>query len=235
MDLNTKAIVYGVLSTLGILLLFVSVLTFFQGYHFAIYEFNRLWLWLVPLAIGFGAQIGLFISIKCDPSLKAGVRTSGTVSGGSMLVCCTHYILSVIPFLGLVGLSEFLMTYQKAFFSIGILSSIVGISLMLNHKKQMSQPVFLSKPHANASSNESITLNKKTLVYAGAILILFLLLGSAFSGFLMNRTDSSSVNSKVSSSDIPKKCVLPEGKGLEEWKEHLGHHADLQECFKYFK
>ena len=57
-----------------------------------------------------------------------------------MIACCSHYLLSIIPLIGITGLSaftSFLMTYQKAFFSIGIVSSIIGITLMLNHKRKM--------------------------------------------------------------------------------------------------
>src|SRR3989344_7487090 len=122
-----KSIVYGILSGLGILLFFLAILTTFKGYGIAVYEFKRLWYWLVPLAIGFGTQIGLYLSIKHDAVINSGVKASSTLSGGSMLVCCSHYLLSIIPIIGVTALTEFLMSYQKAFFSIGIVSSIAGI------------------------------------------------------------------------------------------------------------
>ena len=46
-------------------------------------------------------------------------------------------VLSIIPIIGVTGLTEFLMAYQKGFFAIGITSSIAGILLMLNHKRKM--------------------------------------------------------------------------------------------------
>ncbi len=140
MEINIRTSIYGILAGLGILAFYISILTIFQSYGFAIYEFKRLWAWLIPLAMGFGIQIGLYTSIIHDSTLNHGVATSGTISGGSMVVCCSHYFLSILPFIGIAGLSaftSFLMTYQKAFFSIGIVSSIVGITLMLNHKRKM--------------------------------------------------------------------------------------------------
>ena len=140
MEINGKAPAYGILSGLGILIFYLSILTVFQSYGFAIYEFKRLWVWLVPLAIGFGTQVGLYSSIKYDSTIKTGVSTSGTISGGSMLACCSHYLLTMIPIIGITGLSTltlFLMTYQKAFFSIGIASSAMGIALMIHHKIKM--------------------------------------------------------------------------------------------------
>ena len=140
MEINGRAFVYGLLAGAGILLFYISVLTIFQSYGFALYEFKKLWFWLIPLAVGFGAQIGLYTSIKHDATLRAGAATSGTISGGSVIACCSHYLLNIIPLIGLTGLTtftSFLMTYQKAFFSIGILSSIAGVMLMLNHKRKM--------------------------------------------------------------------------------------------------
>ena len=141
MRINVKSLVYGILAGLGILVFYISVLTIFQSYGFALYEFKRLWIWLVPLSIGFGTQIGLYVSMKHDASVNNGMAASGTISGGSMVACCSHYLLSVIPIIGITGLTaftSFLMNYQKAFFSIGIVSSIVGISLMINHKRNIN-------------------------------------------------------------------------------------------------
>lgn len=140
MEINGKAILVGILSGIGILALFMTVLTIFQSYGFALYEFKRLWLWLVLLAIGFGTQIGLYVSLCCSSVIKPGIITSGTISGGSMLLCCTHYLLNILPFIGLTGasaFSSFLMEYQKAFFSIGILSSLIGIGMLLYYKYKL--------------------------------------------------------------------------------------------------
>ena len=139
-NINYKAIVCGLLAGIGILAFYLIVLTIFESRGFALYELKRLWPWLVPLAVGFGTQIGLYTSIKYDATIKAGAATSGTISGGSMVACCSHYLLNIIPIIGITGLSvftSFLMTYQKAFFSIGIASSIMGIAFMLNHKRKM--------------------------------------------------------------------------------------------------
>lgn len=140
MNTAQKSWLAGIAAGVGILLVYLSVLTVFQSYGFALYEFRRLWLWLVPLAAGFGTQIGLYVLIRHDLTTRAGAATSGTISGGSMLACCSHYLLNALPFVGVAGtsaLASFLMAYQKAFFSIGIAASALGIVLMLNHKRKM--------------------------------------------------------------------------------------------------
>lgn len=132
-----KPSLYGIFAGAGILAFFLLILTMFQSYGFALYEFKRLWFWLVPLSIGFGTQIGLYSSIKHSAIANAQIAGTGGVSGGSMLACCSHYLLNIIPIIGISGLTSFLMAYQKWFFGIGIASSAFGISLMIRHKNKM--------------------------------------------------------------------------------------------------
>ncbi len=138
---KNKAVFYGLLSGIGILSFFIIILTIFVNFSFAISEFKRLWIFILPLSAGFGTQIGLYTSIKHSAIVNAGAATSGTVSGGSMVVCCSHFLFNVIPIIGLSGLAGFLMTYQKLFFSIGIASSALGIGFIIHHKKKMNSRI----------------------------------------------------------------------------------------------
>ena len=137
MEVNNKALTYGIPAGLGILLFYISVLTIFQSYGFALYEFKRLWYWLIPLAIGFGTQIGLYVSIRHTAALTGTVAGTGGVSAGSMVACCSHFILNLVPIVGLSGIAIFLAAYQKEFLGVGILSNIIGISIMVKHKRKM--------------------------------------------------------------------------------------------------
>ena len=136
---KNNSVFYGVIAGTLLLLFYLAVLSFFQGFEFSISNFRELWYFIVPLATGFGIQIGLFVSIKHNAVLNAEVTTSGGVSGGSMVVCCTHFLLNAIPILGLSGLATFLMAYQKWFFTIGIISNVIGIGILINHKKKMKR------------------------------------------------------------------------------------------------
>jgi Cu+-exporting ATPase len=136
---KNNSVFYGVVAGTLVLLFYLVVLSFFQGFEFLIFNFRELWYFIIPLAAGFGIQIGLFASIKHSAVLNAEVATSGGVSGGSMVVCCTHFLLNAIPILGLSGLATFLMAYQKWFFVIGIISNIIGIGILINHKKKMRE------------------------------------------------------------------------------------------------
>ena len=134
---QSNVVFYGILASAGILFFYIFVLTIFQSFEFAISEFRKLWFWIIPLAAGFGIQIGLYNSILHTAKVNAEIATSGTVSGGSMVACCTHFALNAIPVLGFSGLATFLMSYQKWFFGLGILSNIFGVAILINHKNKM--------------------------------------------------------------------------------------------------
>ena len=132
-----NSVLYGILAGLGLLLFYLAVVSFFQGVEFAFLNLRSLWYLIFPLAIGFGTQIGLYTSIKHTATMTGTVAGTGSVSAGSMVACCSHFLLNVIPIVGLSGIALFLAAYQKWFLGIGILSNIIGIGIMLKHKRKM--------------------------------------------------------------------------------------------------
>ncbi|MBI4116369.1 hypothetical protein HY449_01355 [Candidatus Pacearchaeota archaeon] len=134
---ENNSILYGLFAGLGIVVFYILVLTLFENFNFAIANFRGLWYWIFPLAAGFGTQIGLYSSIKHNATINAEVAASGGISASSMVACCSHFLLNVIPIIGFSGLATFLMTYQKLFFGMGIVSNLIGISILLNHKRKI--------------------------------------------------------------------------------------------------
>jgi Cu+-exporting ATPase len=132
-----NSILYGIISGLGLLLFYISIVSFFQGVDFAFLNLRSLWFLIFPLAIGFGTQIGLYFSIKHTAMLTGTVAGTSGISAGSMVACCSHFLLNVIPLAGFSGLAIFAMKYQPAFLSFGILSNFLGVGLMLKHKRKM--------------------------------------------------------------------------------------------------
>ena len=82
---------------------------------------------------------------------------------------------------------------------------------------------------------DTINISWKTVVIVVLVVLLFF---GAFTAFFVMRSDnlkSVSSDSLDSSQDkIPEKCRLPVGEDVNSWKEHLGHHAETQECLNYF-
>ena len=136
---NHKAVIYGLLAGMGIIVFYLVVVSLVQSFSFALFSLNSLKLWILPLAIGFGIQIGLFTSIKHSAMINTQVAGSGGISAGSMVACCSHFLVNIIPLAGLAGVATFLVAYQKVFLGVGILSNAIGISLMMRHKKRMKR------------------------------------------------------------------------------------------------
>ena len=130
-------VLWGLIAGSGLIVFYLTVVSIFQGFEFALMNFRSLWFWLVPLAGGFGTQIGLYTSIKHTATLTGTVTGTGAISGGSMIACCSHFLLNIIPIVGLSGIAIFLVKYQTAFFGVGILSNLIGISFLVNHRKKM--------------------------------------------------------------------------------------------------
>ena len=70
-----NSILWGVLAGVGLLVFYVSIVSFFQGIEFAFLNLRSLWYLVFPLAIGFGIQVGLYASIAHTATI------TGTVAG----------------------------------------------------------------------------------------------------------------------------------------------------------
>jgi len=136
-----KTILIGISAGVGLLVFYLSIISIFQGIDFAFVNLRSLWYLIFPLTIGFGTQMGLYASISHTARLTGAVVSSGAVSGGSMIACCSHFLLNIIPLAGAGSLAIFVMKYQPAFLSAGILSNFIGISFMVNHRKKMKGAV----------------------------------------------------------------------------------------------
>jgi len=134
---KSNAVLYGILAGLGLIIFYLSVVSLFQGIEFAFLNLKSLWYLIFPLVIGFGTQISLYTSIKHTAQMTGTVAATGTISGGSMIACCSHFLLQMIPLVGISGLSLLIVKYQAWFLVIGILSNLFGISIMLRHKRKM--------------------------------------------------------------------------------------------------
>ena len=140
MRLKTKSIVYGiaaVLIVIGINLLVLSLLGFPKMALNIIFNYLPL---IVFLIFGFGVQVGLFVyfnglnAISCSTTVA-----SGGISGVSMILCCSHYLLNLLPFLGAFIGASFLTSlsnYVPYFLWIGIFSNVLGIGIMFHQNRK---------------------------------------------------------------------------------------------------
>lgn len=176
-----KSILFGIGGGLLLMILYFLILSLFNSFSHAILQFNQMWYWILILAFGFGIQVGLYFYIRESQKMVSGkiLATSGTISTGSMIACCLHHLVDVLPIIGLAAASVFLIKYQVLFIIIGILSNLIGITIMLEiiQKNSLAEG-FLNR--INMGQIKKITI--------GSSLILFLI---AF--FLINNREKISI------------------------------------------
>ncbi len=131
-----RHILIGVSAAFLLILIYVGLITLAQDFTHALDQTADMWYWVLALAGGFGIQAGLFSFIRHGMRRRRAaatgtVATSGGVSAGSMAACCAHHLSDILPLLGLSGVAIFLVEYQVFFIVIGVLSNIVGITVML--------------------------------------------------------------------------------------------------------
>ncbi len=132
----TKPTLYGILASTILLIVYFAVLTFVSGWNFAQNQFASYWYFIVSLAIGFGIQIGLYQYIKSlvhnGQGMGKVVGVSGTTSTAAMISCCAHYLVNLIPILGVTGIVTFVAQYQVELFWVGLISNLFGIVFISN-------------------------------------------------------------------------------------------------------
>lgn len=56
---------------------------------------------------------------------------TGGVSAGSMVACCAHHVVDILPIIGLSAAALFLAEYQQFFMMLGVAGNLIGIVYML--------------------------------------------------------------------------------------------------------
>jgi Cu+-exporting ATPase len=127
---------FGALAFGALLAVYFGVLTLVSGWSFTVSQFTDFWYYIVPLALGFGVQIALFVRLRQVVSRvkETGtvVAASGTTSTVAMISCCAHYLANVAPVLGATGLVTFAAQFQVELFWVGLLFNLAGIAYVGN-------------------------------------------------------------------------------------------------------
>jgi hypothetical protein len=115
--------------------------TLTSDWYFARVQFSEYRWWIITLAIGLGIQVALFTLFRAHlrgkkkTAANSTMAASGGVSAVAMMACCSHYLATLIPLLGVTFLSATavasLEQYQVYFFLAGIVSCLFGIALMV--------------------------------------------------------------------------------------------------------
>ena len=126
----------GFLAASLLLIFYFATVTLISGWDFAQSQFAKYWYFIVLLAFGFGIQVGLYTYLKNSirkQNISAKVlAVSGSTSGAVMISCCSHYLVNILPILGISGFITFVTQYQVQFFWVGLVLNLVGIAYMSN-------------------------------------------------------------------------------------------------------
>ena len=137
MNLKFKIIRNIILAILIVVALNFLVLYFLNFPSMALFQIKKYWFLLALLISGFGVQIGLYTYLK-HKALVCSVTTmaSGGVSGISMLLCCSHYLVNFLPFISL-AFANLLLKYTPYILLFGIASNAFGIIFMIKKIKEI--------------------------------------------------------------------------------------------------
>lgn len=126
-----KSTLFGILASSILLGVYFAVLTLVSGWSFAQSQFASYWYFTVSLVVGFGIQIALYQYLKSlvhsGQGMEKVVGVSGTTSTAAMISCCAHYLVNLVPILGITGLATFVAQYQIKIFWVGLAFNIFGI------------------------------------------------------------------------------------------------------------
>lgn len=130
-----KSTLYGMLASAILLGVYFAVLTLVSGWSYALSQFADFWYFIISLVVGFGIQIALYQYLKglvhSGQGMGKVVGVSGTTSTAAMISCCAHYLVNLVPILGITGLATFVAQYQIKIFWVGLAFNIFGIGYMV--------------------------------------------------------------------------------------------------------
>jgi cation transport ATPase len=130
----------ALLAVAGLLIFYLGVITLAQGWGHAVQQLAEDRWFIAAIALGFGAQVGLFVHLRALHAHAAagGVAASTGTSGAAMLACCAHHLADVLPIVGLSGAAVLLNAYKIPLLWLGIVMNLAG-ALYLIHKVEQAR------------------------------------------------------------------------------------------------
>ena len=138
---SPHAYFFGILAAIAIVGIYLTMNTLTSDWYFARVQFSEYRWWIISLAIGLGIQVTLHTLFRAHlrgkkkTAANSSLAASGGVSAVAMMACCSHYLATVVPLLGVSFLSATavasLEQYQPYFFLAGVVSCLFGIGLMV--------------------------------------------------------------------------------------------------------
>lgn len=134
-----KPFFWGLLSASLLLGIYFLVVSLISGFGYAQEQFRQFWYFITGLSAGFGVEAGLYVHIKEKARLRHVTKNasgkplavSGATTTMAMLSCCSHYLVNILPLVGMAGIFGFLGQYQVEFFWLGLFFNAMGIAYLV--------------------------------------------------------------------------------------------------------
>lgn len=172
---KNRALLLGLLGSAALIVVFLAVVILAnRTLPFVLSEIERLWYWVLLLSAGFGLQLGLFVHIRHTLQQRlagatAEVAASGAVSTGSMIACCSHGLVNLLPVFGISAAAAFLARYQLPFILFGVFSNLVGVTIMIGLAQKNN--INFDNPILRAIARLNMKLIRPILIVTGLVAI----------------------------------------------------------------
>lgn len=127
-----KSLAIGTSGVFAMLALYFIAVSLISDTAFTVGQFKKFWYYIIPLALGFGAQLALYMYLRQAVRQTNGsgkvLAVSGGTSGVAMITCCAHYLANIAPLIVTAGVVTFLTQYQVQFLWVGLLFNIAGVA-----------------------------------------------------------------------------------------------------------
>lgn len=128
----------GVLGAIFLTGVYLGIVSLAESPQHALELFWQDKVFVIPILLGFGTQVGLYTLLKKGLYLPIRVPAGGatTAAGGgmstmAMVACCAHHVADVLPLVGLTAAATFLANWKIPFMVVGLLTNLIGIAVML--------------------------------------------------------------------------------------------------------
>lgn len=99
------------------------------------------------ISLGFGLQMGLYTYLRKGLRIREGRGPTALAASGagtstvSMIACCAHHAVDILPLVGLASAGLFLSQYRTPLMALGLLSNGIGIAITLRLIRKRRQEV----------------------------------------------------------------------------------------------
>lgn len=125
-----KSLSWGAVAFAFMLAAFFGVVSLVSGWEFTLEQFAEFRYLILALALGFGIQVGLYTTLRQlvgqQKTSNKMVAASGATSTAAMVSCCAHYLVNVLPVLGVTGFVTVVAQYQVELLWLGLAINVAG-------------------------------------------------------------------------------------------------------------